>query len=53
MKHGHHPGHSFEPAAKGMALDSMATKLLAAGRGIHHWAICDGCDKVRLRFQLM
>ena len=46
-KHGHHPGHTFQPASKSTSLDSVATKLLSAGRGIHHWAVCDGCDKVR------
>ncbi|KAL9105075.1 MAG: hypothetical protein Q9163_000088 [Psora crenata] len=47
MKHGHHPGHSFEPAVNGMVLDPMATKLLGAGRGLHLWATCDGCHQAQ------
>ena len=46
LKHGHHPAHRFEPAVKDTPLDNEATKLLAAGRGMRHWAVCDGCDKV-------
>lgn len=46
LKHGHHPSHRFEPTSKQTNLDAMATKLCAPGRGLRHFAICDGCDKV-------
>ena len=46
LKHGHQPSHAFAPACEDTKLDLMATKLLAAGRNMRHFAICDGCDKV-------
>ena len=47
LKHGHHPGHTFVPASDDTSLDSMASNLCAPGRNIRHFAVCDGCDKVR------
>ncbi|KAI2638989.1 hypothetical protein GGS26DRAFT_369387 [Hypomontagnella submonticulosa] len=44
-KHGHHPGHEFEPAVKGTVFDHAVSSRLSAGRGSVHNAICDGCDK--------
>jgi len=44
-KHGHHPAHTFKPATQSTVLSFSSTKKLAAGRGVHHNAICDGCDK--------
>ena len=47
LKHGHHPGHAFTPASKETQLTSLAHRLCASGRNMHHFAICDGCDMVR------
>ena len=47
LKHGHHPGHTFLPATEDTSLDNMATRLCAPGRNIRHFAVCDGCEKVR------
>ncbi|KAI0386676.1 hypothetical protein F5Y04DRAFT_69576 [Hypomontagnella monticulosa] len=44
-KHGHHPGHEFEPAVKGTVFDHAVSSRLSPGRGNAHNAICDGCDK--------
>lgn len=44
-KHGHNPGHPFEPVVKGTPIEGVAKKLLESGRNQHHYAICDGCDK--------
>ncbi|KAK4990715.1 hypothetical protein LTR66_006736 [Elasticomyces elasticus] len=44
-KHGHHPGHAFEPATSETAVGPLAEYLLAPGRNVRHNAICDGCDK--------
>ena len=47
MKHGHHPNHAFAPVSEESSLDIKASLLCAPGRNIRHFAICDGCDKVR------
>ncbi|GAM82675.1 hypothetical protein ANO11243_006570 [Dothideomycetidae sp. 11243] len=44
-KHGHHPGHRFEPAEPSKVLNYKAQALLAPGRHAHHFAVCDGCEK--------
>ncbi|KAF2718759.1 hypothetical protein K431DRAFT_287360 [Polychaeton citri CBS 116435] len=44
-KHGHHPGHAFDRATEKTVLPAAAGTMLAAGRGVRHHAICDGCDK--------
>ncbi|KAI9671945.1 MAG: hypothetical protein M1817_002324 [Caeruleum heppii] len=44
-KHGHHPAHAFEPATPETNMTPVAAKLCQPGRGKHHAAICDGCDK--------
>jgi next to BRCA1 gene 1 protein len=46
MKHGHHPRHDFKPATDDVKLDGLSKALLSPGRNLHHYAICDGCDKV-------
>ncbi|PWW76643.1 hypothetical protein C7212DRAFT_190873 [Tuber magnatum] len=45
LKHGHNPSHEFVPAAPETMLQPYATSLLAPGRALRHYAICDGCDK--------
>ncbi|KAH0542040.1 hypothetical protein FGG08_003504 [Glutinoglossum americanum] len=45
MKHGHHPRHDFKPATDDVKLDGLSKALLSPGRNLHHYAICDGCDK--------
>lgn len=46
-KHGHHPSHAFAPACSSIKLDNKTSMLCAPGRNMRHFAICDGCDKVR------
>ncbi|KAK4104610.1 hypothetical protein N658DRAFT_504215 [Parathielavia hyrcaniae] len=43
-RHGHHPKHEFVPVVEGITLEPEVSRRLAAGRGQHHHAICDGCD---------
>ncbi|KAB8342880.1 hypothetical protein FH972_022477 [Carpinus fangiana] len=43
-KHGHHPGHRFEPISADAQLSTPVMALCAPGRGEYHWATCDGCD---------
>ncbi|KAK4121410.1 hypothetical protein N657DRAFT_128434 [Parathielavia appendiculata] len=43
-RHGHHPKHAFVPVVEGITLETEVSRRLAAGRGQHHHAICDGCD---------
>jgi next to BRCA1 gene 1 protein len=45
-KHGHHPGHTFQPATTETSLNAIGEILCKAGRNVRHNAICDGCDKV-------
>jgi next to BRCA1 gene 1 protein len=45
MQHGHHPRHGFKPATSETKLGGLANALLAPGRSILHYAVCDGCDK--------
>jgi next-to-BRCA1 protein 1 len=47
-EHGHHPAHEFSPISEVDTLGYKAKALCAPGRNVHHQAICDGCDKVRL-----
>ncbi|KAF2436598.1 hypothetical protein EJ08DRAFT_153147 [Tothia fuscella] len=44
-KHGHHPGHAFEPTTADTPMGPFAEFLCAPGRNVKHAAICDGCDK--------
>jgi next-to-BRCA1 protein 1 len=44
-KHGHHPGHAFEPTTGNTPLNPAAEFLCAPGRNVKHAALCDGCDK--------
>lgn len=45
-KHGHHPGHAFEPATEDTPISALAKILCNAGRNVRHNAVCDGCEKV-------
>ncbi|KAI9841035.1 MAG: hypothetical protein M1838_003797, partial [Thelocarpon superellum] len=45
QKHGHHPGHHFEPASPEARLDAMTLLLCEKGRNVSHFALCDGCDQ--------
>ncbi|RPA98615.1 hypothetical protein L873DRAFT_1828469 [Choiromyces venosus 120613-1] len=45
LKHGHNPSHEFVPATPETMLAPYAVSLLAPGRALRHYAICDGCDK--------
>ncbi|KAH0551034.1 hypothetical protein GP486_007610 [Trichoglossum hirsutum] len=37
--------HDFKPASDDVKLDGLSKMLLKPGRNLHHYAICDGCDK--------
>jgi next-to-BRCA1 protein 1 len=43
-KHGHHPGHRFDPASTMTTLSNGARALCNPGRNVHHSAICDNCN---------
>ncbi|KAF8539819.1 hypothetical protein BDD12DRAFT_76259 [Trichophaea hybrida] len=43
--HGHDPRHAFVRAHESMILTKDEEAFLSAGRGIHHAALCDSCDK--------
>ncbi len=51
-RHGHHPGHAFEPVVEGSTVGAAAEALCGSGRNVPHAAICDGCDNVSLCFLL-
>ena len=44
-KHGHHPAHTFKQSTELTMLPLAAETMLAPGRNVRHYAICDGCDK--------
>ena len=44
-KHGHHPGHAFEPVVYGDKVERIVKARLAPGRNARHGALCDGCDE--------
>lgn len=48
MKHGHHPSHELKAATHKTLLSVVATRLCAPGRNMLHFAVCDGCDSVRV-----
>src|SRR5690606_27802368 len=41
----HNPMHTFVRTDNDFKLNSYQEKMLTAGRGFRHPAICDGCDK--------
>lgn len=43
-EHGHDPSHAFHETIE-HSVDDMIKTLCAPGRGVHHAALCDGCDK--------
>ncbi|KAF2091908.1 hypothetical protein K490DRAFT_23033, partial [Saccharata proteae CBS 121410] len=43
-KHGHHPGHAFEPVSSKTELGPLTGPLIQPGRNVRHHAICDGCN---------
>ena len=47
QSHGHDPSHGFRAATEDTVLTSDLKLLLAPGKNFRHYAICDGCDKVR------
>lgn len=48
QRHGHDPRHAFSATSYKTTLDSKAKSLCGPGRGIRHWAICDGCNLVNI-----
>lgn len=47
QNHGHDLSHGFRAATEDTVLSSDLKLLLAPGKNFRHYAICDGCDKVR------
>ena len=52
LEHGHHPGHTFKPLSNDASFGELVHEICKAGRGMHHYAICDGCDKVSRRLTM-
>lgn len=46
-EHGHDPSHGFHETIE-HSVDGEIKALCAPGRGVHHAAICDGCDKASI-----
>ncbi|KAF2404040.1 hypothetical protein EJ06DRAFT_303500 [Trichodelitschia bisporula] len=44
-EHGHHPGHTFQAVRMEGEMAGALKSLCTPGRGVHHPATCDGCDK--------
>lgn len=50
-EHGHDPSHAFHETIE-HSVDVKIKALCAPGRGVHHAAICDGCDKASTQTRL-
>ena len=48
-KHGHHPGHTFQPVRGSSDFENLVSALCKPGRRHMHEALCDGCDQVSLQ----
>lgn len=51
-EHGHDPSHAFHETIE-HSVDGEIKALCAPGRGVHHAAVCDGCDKASVTLVLL